>query len=788
MLKNYFKIAFRNLTRHKAFSFLNISGLAIGMACSILILLWVQHELSYDRFHANKEQIFRVTCNATGFKAAVSPPGMAEQLKKEIPGIKASTRVSKPDTELFQVGDHKFHEKNVFYADSNFLQLFSFTLVKGKVATAMLRPDAIMITEDMAKKYFGDENPMGKIIKKDNKDNLIVTGILANAPSNSHLKFDFVLPMSFLAARDNNVKNNSWTNFNFYTYIQLNGSVPVTSSILSKINQRINSIAKEHVKDLKVKFNLQPLTSIHLDPALQIDLPGHGNIQYVNTFFIVALFIMGIACINFMNLSTARSARRAKEVGLRKVVGAGRIQLIFQFLGESLMISFLSLFLAIALVFSLLPAFNSLAEKTLTLSVTDGNLMFSLLSIAILTGLVAGSYPALFLSGFKPIKVLKGKLSIGGGNLLFRNGLVLLQFVVSIILLAGTIIVYKQLNFIKNKNLGFEKNNLLYMPMNGEMWGKKQALQNLLKGHPLTNDFTIISDLPTNLESGSTNVQWEGKDPTSQTVIPSIDIDENFVNVFQVKMLEGRSFSSAFKGDSSSYVVNETAMKLMGFNVSNAVGKQLTFDDRKGAIIGVVKDFNFKPLQYAIEPVVLRLGKWGGIVVIRTTSANTASSIKALENISLQLNPSYPFSYNFFDKDLENQYRGEQQMGKIFNLFAILAIFISCLGLYGLSAFMAEQRTKEIGVRKVLGASVFNILFLLSGNFTRLILIAVFIAVPVSWYAIDTWLQSFAYRVDISWLIFVAASLTALFIAWLTVSYESVKAAIMNPVKSLRSE
>ena len=505
---------------------------------------------------------------------------------------------------------------------------------------------------------------------------------------------------------------------------------------------------------MKIDFHLQPLTSIHLHSNLQVDLTGHGNIQYVNIFFIVALFILAVACINFMNLATARSARRAKEVGLRKVVGAGRRQLIAQFLGESLIISFLSLLIAIGIVWLLLPAFNLLAEKKLAIHLLDGKLLVTLAGIALITGLLSGSYPALFLSGFRPVTVLKGKMKLGFGNLLFRNGLVVTQFVVSIILLVGTAVVYKQLNFIKNKNPGFEKANLLYMPMTGDIWNKQQALKTELQQNPHTSDFTIISDLPANLITGTVDVQWEGKDPKSQIVIPSIEVDENFIDVFQMKMLNGRSFSSAFKRDTSNYVVNEKALQVMGMNINNAVGKSLSFGSNKGTIIGVVKDFNFKTLQYAIEPLVLRLNKYGGIVVVRTKPGNTEATITALEKISHKLNPAYPFTYNFLDKDLDNLYRGEQQMGSIFNLFAILAIFISCLGLYGLSAFMAEQRTKEIGVRKVLGASVFNIVYLLSGNFTKLILIAVAIAIPVSWFAINSWLKGFAYHINISWIIF----------------------------------
>jgi len=785
MLKNYFKIALRNILRHKAYSILNISGLAIGMACSILILLWVQNELSYDRFNANADQLYRLTCSAGDFKAAVSPAGMAPGLQAEMPEIKATVRLSKPTTNLFEAGTRKFEEKRGFFADSNFLQVFSFSLVKGNPRTALQQPDAILISEDMARKYFGDEDAMGKVIRKDNSDNCIVTGILANVPSNSHLQFDFILPLSSVVNKVDDLKNKVWDRFNFYSYLLLDKN---SAAAAPRLINRIQQIYKTHNSDEKIEFQLQRVTSIHLHSNLQIDVPGHGNIQYVNIFFIVALFILAVACINFMNLATARSARRAKEVGLRKVVGAGRSQLIMQFLGESLIISFLSLVIAIGIVYLLLPAFNTLAEKKLAIHLLNGKLLISLIGIALVTGIVAGSYPALFLSGFKPVKVLKGKIRLAGGNLLFRNGLVVTQFVVAIILLVGTAVVYKQLNFIKNKNLGFEKSNLLYIPMTGDIWGKQQALKTSLQQNPLTSSFSVISDLPTALVSGTINVLWEGKDPNSQVVIPSIDVDENFIDVFKMKMLSGRGFSKEYKGDTSNYVINETAMRLMGMTGNNAAGKTLSFGGTKGTIIGVVKDFNFKSLQYTIEPLVLRLNRWGGLVTVRTQPGNTEATIKALEKINHELNPSYPFTYSFLDKDLDNLYRGDQQMGRIFNLFAILAIFISCLGLYGLSAFMAEQRTKEIGVRKVLGASVFNIVYLLSGSFTKLIVVAMAIAIPVSWFAINSWLKGFAYRIDISWIIFLVASGTALLIAWLTVGYESIKAAVANPVKSLRTE
>lgn len=790
MIKNYLKIAFRNIIRHKAFSFINIAGLSIGMACSIFILLWVQNELSYDRFHKNADKIYRITASAGDFDAAVNPASMPAELKVKIPAVKNFVRFSHYSTNIFEVGDRKFEEKRVFYADSNMLQQFSFPLIKGNAGTAMMRPDAILITEDMAVKYFGSTDVLGKILKQDNQKNVEVTGVLANIPSNSHLQFDFIMPMSAVANDWNDLKKTTWDNFNFYSYIQLDEKFNATPAALAGLTAQVNKIYKEHVpeKELKIDFHLQPLSDIHLRSKYQVDIPGHGNYQYVKIFFIVALFILAVACINFMNLSTARSARRAKEVGLRKVVGAGRKQLIGQFLGESIFISFLALLIAVGLVWLLLPAFNSLSGKTLSISFLDGKIITILLSIALATGLISGSYPALFLSGFMPVKVLKGNMKTIGGNLIFRNGLVVVQFVVSIVLLAGTAVVFKQLNFIKNMNLGFDRSNLLYIPMSGEIWNKQQAFKAELKQNPLTANFTIMNELPTNTGSGTINVQWEGKDPKSQVVFPTFQVSESYFDVLQMKMLSGRAFSEEFKADSINYILNEKAAQVMGFTTETAVGKPLSVWENKGTIVGVVKNFNYKPIQTAIEPVVIMLNRWGGTAVIRTQPGKTEATIQAMEKICKQLNPAYPFSYGFVDQEIANLYKGEQQMGKLFNIFAALAIFISCLGLYGLSAFMAEQRTKEIGVRKVLGASVFNVVYLLSTGFTRLILIAIVLAIPIAWFAINSWLKSFAYRVDADWIVFLVASLAALAIAWMTVSYESIKAALMNPVKSLRTE
>jgi ABC-type antimicrobial peptide transport system permease subunit len=756
------------------------------MASSILILLWTQNELSYDKFQKNAGQIYRIVGDFGDLKAAVNTEAMPAALKAELPVVEDYTRISLASTALFEAGNRKFEEKRVFYADPGFLDVFSFPLVQGNRDEALKRVDGILITREMASKYFGHENPVGKFLRKDNRENVVVTGVLANIPANSDLQFDFIMPMAPLEKAEDSTQNR-WENFNFYSYIQLYKSFVPSVDNLSKLEKQMTQIFHRH-SSMPAVFHLQPLTNIHLAPGRLGDMPGHGNAQYVTIFFITAILILVVACINFMNLATARSARRAKEIGLRKVSGAVRGQLILQFLSEAVLISFVSLLLAVMLVRLSIPLFNKVADKQLEIPFLDARFWLTLLGIALLAGLVSGSYPALFLSGLKPVKVLKGNIRSMGGNLLFRNALVVIQFTTSIILLAGTVVIYDQLVFIKDRNPGFDKDNLLYMATKGELWNRRQSLENEFRQNPLTSDFAITSDLPTDLQSGNGSADWEGKDPNLHIIYQLMDVNEDFIDVFKLKLVSGRSFSRSFPADSNNFMINETMLRIMGLKPAAAVGKPFSFTGRNGRIVGVIKDFNFKPVQQAIEPLILRYNKDGGFVVVRTLPGKTSETIQALAKISRQLNPGYPFKFDFLDQDMANLYKGARQMGNIFSLFALLAIFISCLGLYGLSAFMAEQRTKEIGVRKVLGGSVINLVYLLSASMTRLILIAVVIAIPLSWYAVNSWLAGFAYHIHVTWLVFFIASLAALGIAWLTVSYETIKAAMVNPIKSLRNE
>lgn len=790
MLYNYLKIAFRSLRRHKGFSLINIAGLSIGMACSILILLWVQDELSYDRFHKDVDNLYRITASLPelNLDAAVSSAPIAEAIQAGIPAIAQTVRLSSTHKELMQVGDVMFEEKGIMFADSTFLEMFSYSLVAGDRNEAFRNPEGILLTESIAKKYFGNEDPMGKTIRKNHKEDFTVTGVLTDIPSNSHLQFDFVQPMAFLARTEDDLKERKWDNFNYYTYIRLDKKADASPEALTKIADQITAIYKANEPHLKVVFHVQQLTDIHLRSKFMADVPGHGNIQYVYIFIVVAIFILAVACINFMNLATARSARRAKEVGLRKAAGALRFQLIRQFLAESSLISLIALVLAVLIVLVALPSFNNLAGKQLAINLLNGKIVLGLIGITLITGLLAGSYPALFLSGFMPAAVLKGNLKTGAASSVFRNTMVVMQFSVSIILLVGTAAVYKQLKFIQSRSLGFDKENLVYVPMTGDLWSKYQTLRSSLEQNTHTEHFTVVSDLPTNLTNGTVSVEWDGKDPNTQPLFCNIAIDENFIDVFKINLLNGRGFSKDFKADTTNYLVNEKALKTMGMDVETAVGKSLTLWGRKGVIIGVVKDFNFKPIQQPIEPLILRLNTWGGTAVIRTGAGKTEVTLRALEQICQTLNPAYPFSYNFIDQDIDNLYKAEQRLGGLFNIFAVLAIFISCLGLYGLSAFLAERRTKELGVRKVLGASVTHLVYLLLATFTKPVLVAMVIAAPLAWYAMSRWLEGFAFHITLDWTIFVFAFATSLCIAWVTVSYESVKAALTSPAKSLKDE
>ncbi len=786
MFQNYLKLAFRNLSRQKAFSFINISGLAIGLASSLTILLWVRDELDYDRFHAKADRTYRLIGYVSDIKVAITPAPVIPYLQETLPEIEHATRMFYIKSAMFQNGDKRFEEKGSYYAEPSLFDVFDFKLEQGDEVTALVQPNSVVINKEIAIKYFGTTDVLGKTLRRDNADDFMITGILAEPEGNSHLKLEIVLPWSYAAVRDYNIKENKWGNFDFYSYITFRHVQDETT--LSEFESKIDKIFAEKHDKVSAQFLLQPLTDIHLRSDFMADIAGHGNFQHVAAFALIAAFIVLIGCINFMNLSTARSARRAKEVGLRKVAGAFRAQLIRQFLGESILVSLISLTIALIITTLALPTVNEITGKGLFIDFADPVIIGALLAVTLITGVLSGLYPAFILSGFTPIKVLKKEVKGGAGGAFLRNALVVSQFVISIFLLVGTTVVYQQLQYISSRDLGYNKENLLTVTIHGNVREVLREWQAAFKSEPAAVNVTIANALPTDLVSGTAGVQWPGKRPDKQVLFATLFIDENFVPVYNMEIATGRNFNKDLRGDSSNFLINQQAAEAMGFTQETAVGQKLELWGMKGQIVGVIKDFNFKPLKSAIEPIILRPNEWGGTVVVKAGANQTQETIDAMERVWNSLETVYPFSYNFVDQDLENLYKSERQVGALFTVFAALAIFISCLGLYGLSIYIAEQRTREIGIRKALGASVSSIVYLLNTRFVIPIVIAMVIASPLAWMAMNKWLEGFAYRVNFNWLIVILAGVAALLVSLLTVSYETVKAAKVNPVKSLRTE
>lgn len=785
MIKNYLKIALRNFRKQKLFSLINICGLALGMACTILILLWVQDELNFDKFNKNADNIYRVVENqhyAGGeiFPVAVTPGPLAKALNDNYPEIVNSTRFTFGRGNL-RYGNKIFYEP-VALADPEFLKIFSYPLVIGNPDNVLNDLHSILMTEESAEKYFGNENPVGKTIIFDDSLSLKVTGVLKDVPTDSHLRFDFLLNFEFLKNLGRNL--DEWGNNSFYTYVLLQQNVKVWD-----VNQKIKEEIKKHNEDSITDLELQPLLKIHLYSAgkYAADIGGLGNIEYVNIFSLVAFIVLLIACINFMNLSTARATKRAREVGMRKVIGADRWQIIKQFYSESILFAFLALLIAIVISYLLLNAFNNLASKEISIS-SLGNLTFiGLVALTLLTGIIAGSYPAIYLSSFLPIKVIKSDSAISGGGSLFRKILVVTQFSLSLILIIGTLVISSQLDYIKNKDLGFNRENVMVFNNNKSIQANIETFKNELKQNPKIVSVAAATSGPTYLGNSTSGIDWDGKNENDEVLIHFVFTDRDFLNTFKMKMVDGRFYSDDYGSDSSSVVINEEAAKIMG--MKEPVGKTLTMWGDKLNIIGVVKNFNFKPLDTKIEPLVLRLNKdYLFSMFVRLKPGDLTGTIDYVKNVYREFNASAPFDYHFLDEDFGNLYRSETRMQAIFSYFAILAIIISCLGLFGLASYIAERRTKEIGIRKVLGASVHGVTILLSKEFINWVLLANIIAWPIAYYFMNNWLQDFAYRINLTIWPFLLSGLIAVLIAIATVSYQSIKAALANPVKSLKYE
>jgi len=787
MIKNYFKIAWRNLLHNKTFSLINIFGLALGMTCSLLIMLWLKDELKRDKFHANDKRLFRVMENqyySGDISTFPSSPGiLAENIVKDVPEIEMASQMLWEEQPLFTVGD-KFDKEKGRHVQKDFLRMFSFKLAKGDAATALARPDAVVISKSLANKYFKGEDPIGKMIKIDSKENVMVTGVLEEIPELSSLKFDFL--MSYDIWFKKNAWAKEWDNNGPRCYVMLAANTSV-----DKVNAKIKNYIKTKNKESNVELFLQNYGESYLYSNWDNGKQKGGRIDYVRIFSVVAIIILLIACINFMNLATARSLRRAREIGVRKVVGAGKRQLVAQFIGESMFVSFLALILSLLIVALILPSFNSLTEKHLAINLADPSFLLIVLGLTVVTGFISGSYPALFMSTLKPIIVLKGLLKFKSGATYFRKGLVVFQFALSIFLILGMIVIYRQIDYIHNKNLGFAKEELLYIPLEGELQKNFMTFKEELLKQPGIKYISSAQSSPLEVGSSTQGVRWPGKDTTKLILFSNNPITYDYVKTMGIELIGGRDFDPSYSLDSMNYLVNEAAAKKIGYK--DPVGKELTVWGDKGTIIGLMKDYHHNSLHVPIEPLILRLFKkswnsyWGN-VIIKTEKGQTKQALASMERVYKKFNPGFPFKYYFTDDEIMNNYKAEYTVSKLSRYFAFLAIFISCLGLFGLVTFTAEQKTKEIGIRKVLGASVTGIIGMLSKDFIKLVLIAAVIAFPVAWWMMHKWLNDFEYRVNIGWWVFVVAGVAALLIALLTISFQSIKAAIANPVKSLRTE
>jgi len=780
----YIKIALRNIKRYSVHSILNISGMAIGLACAILILLWVQDEWSYDRHFENADDIYRVIekQNSPSGEVTLFAPtlsAVAPALKNEYPEIIRSSRIMHTPLTL-KKGD-EFIEETVVAVDKDFLKMFNIRFVRGDINTALNDPHNIVITEETAHKYFGNEDALGKTVPS--RGFLVtVTGVVKPLPHNSHIRFDFLISTDFFVQPGAHI--NDWEDRGrSYSYVELKKG---TDSKL--VDQKIQNFIKAHIKGSEAEIFLQNIKKIHLYSSRKYsyDVSGHGDITYVAIMGLIAFFILLIACINFMNLSTAQSVQRAREIGVRKVAGANKQKIIAQFLGESLLIVFVATIIAMILVELLLPGYNTLVGKELDVDYHRVGLYTGLISIVLFCGLLAGSYPAFYLSSLNPSDIIKGVINKDPGNAKFRRMLVIFQFTLYIVLIVCTLVIGNQLNYMQNKKLGYNKDNIGYFmfpirPGDPKLEALKKELSNNPDILSVTKGYS-----PINLEATSGGYNWAGKKPGDDVLFHRLDTDEDYAKTFQLELKDGRFFSSDYPTDNTAAVINEKAVEAMG--LKNPVGEVLTTSrGAKLTIIGVLKDFHIQSLHFKIEPLIMKKGESNNLIV-KMKPDHIPATVESINKTFKSFNPGLPLDFHFLDVDFDNLYRTEQRMSKIFGYFSVLAIIISCLGLIGLSLFMTELRTKEIGIRKVNGAKSLEIFSLVSKEYIVWVLISILIASPVAWYAMHRWLENFAYKTELSWWIFALTGLLALGIALLTVSWQSLKAATRNPVEALRYE
>ncbi len=783
MLKNYLKISFRNFRRQKLYSIINVGGIAIGLACTFLILSWVKNELSYDKFHKNKDEIYRVIFDLKSGQSAGICGALAPALKQEVPEIKNYARAWIGGQWQIHYNEKKLLEKSL-YVDPSFLEIFSFQLIKGDPHSALTESHSIVITKDMAEKLFGNVDPVGKVIyinnRFDKKEPFNITGITENVPKNSHIQFDFLFSFNLLKEWYRPTFGEAWSNYSFATYVLIQ-----KGSNIPNLDKKITECYNSHKQQNPQKLQLQPLSRIYLNGDIKNYLGPVGNIKYVRIFSIIALLVLLIACMNFMNLSTAMSIRRAKEIGVRKVFGAHKKQIIYQYLVEACLFAFAALPVSFVLIELFRQPFQNITGNNLEINFSNPVSIFAAIFIVLLTGLLTGSYPAWYLSSFHPALTLKGRLKSERSGILIRRMFIVTQFSLSIIIISSTIIISKQMEFIQKKNLGFAKENLLYTFTPGF---NNDAIRNELLKNPKIISVGASGFQINNIVWDKKIIDWSGRSSDEEVSINILEVGYHFLETYKMHMAEGRYYSTEYTTDKTdAIIVNEAAVQAMYMRAP--IGKTMNLFGKSQTIIGIVKNFNFETLHSKIEPIAMVLyPKQLRCLAIRLKSGNIPETINYVKNVLAKSYPNYVFEYHFLDQKIGELYKAEDQRAELFDTFSFISIFISCLGLFGLASFTAERKTKEIGIRKVLGASANGIVGLLAGEFVKLVLFANIIAWPIAYYFMNKWLQNFAYRINLSWWIFILSGGIALIIALVTVSFQAIKAATANPVESLKYE
>jgi putative ABC transport system permease protein len=786
MLTNYIKTAYRHFTRHKSSFLINISGLSIGLACSILILLWVLDEIEVNRFHDDIDRIYQVMehqmyADGNIFTTSATPGLLAPALVEEVPEIEYAATYSWNIQYLFTNGDNSLKESGI-YARPDILNILTFEVLAGNREHWLTEPNTVVISDELSKKLFGIEDALDQSVLIDGTRLYKIIGVYKPFQNNSTLRFDFILP--FREFESQNTWVNSWANNGPRTLAKLR-----TDADPAQVNEKIINFVKERNEGSVVDLFLYPYADVYLYGRFENGRVVGGRIEYVRLFSVIAVFVLLIACVNFMNLSTARSTLRAREVGIRKSIGAGKGSLIGRYIGESLVISFCALIVSLILVEICLPTFNNLTEKQITLIMLNPGMILTLAGIGLITGLVAGSYPAFYLSAFEPVKTLKGVIRSSNRERLVRKGLVVFQFSLSMVLIVSTLLIYYQVQYLQTKNLGYKKENLIYFPIQGALHGHWDSFRREVSAIPGVTDISRANHHFLGRSSNTSGVRWPGKDPDVHVLFESMRVDYDLIETIGFEVQQGRAFSREFGADSARVVVNETAVKIMG--IEDPVGQLITIWGQEVEIAGVVKDFNYDHLRSSIEPLFMILdihNNWMHSGYIRLQTHDIKSTLEQIQAVHESVNPAYPLDYSFVDERYAALYRSETRIGSLSKYFATFAVFISALGLFGLSSFTAEQRKKEMSIRKVLGATATGLVALHSKEFIKLVLIAVVISAPVAYYIMNEWLQDFAYRIDIRWWIFAASGGLALLIALITVSFQAIRAARANPVEALRYE